>query len=74
MMKNTMTPEHERQGREPDDTRTVLRSAVEEGYFGVPREISLAELSEKHDLSTKEASERLRYGVDKLVRDELLGN
>jgi predicted DNA binding protein len=66
-----MDPKHCSQ-RLSDDQLTLLRSAVTEGYFAVPRAISLDELGENHGLSDREASEQLRRDVDHLVRDELL--
>jgi predicted DNA binding protein len=47
--------------------RDLLRNAVREGYFEVPRKISLAKLAEKHEISSQDASEKLRRGLDVVV-------
>ncbi|MFB6188310.1 MAG: helix-turn-helix domain-containing protein [Halapricum sp.] len=49
--------------------RDLLRSAVREGYFKVPREISLVELADIHDVSDREASQQLRRGLDAVLQD-----
>ena len=49
--------------------RELLQSAVREGYFKVPREVSLVDLAEIHGLSDREVSERLRRGLNVVVRD-----
>lgn len=51
--------------------RTALVTAVELGYYGVPREASLADVADELGVSTQAASERLRRGVDSFVRNEL---
>lgn len=59
----------------PELTETqeqLLQSAVNAGYFKVPREISLVELATNHSMSGKEASQELRRGVDAVVRDATL--
>lgn len=55
-----------------EDQRELLQNAVREGYFKVPREVTLVELAETHGLSDREASERIRHGLDVLVRDATL--
>lgn len=40
----------------------TLRAAYEQGYYAVPRELSLNELAEKMDVSHQALSERLRRG------------
>lgn len=52
--------------------RELLQTAVEEGYLKVPREITLVELAEIHDISDIEASRQLRRGLDVITRDVLL--
>lgn len=53
-----------------DDTEEqVLRLAVEEGYFKVPRETTLIELSEQLGMSDVETSKRLRRAVDQALCD-----
>ena len=49
--------------------REILASAIESGYFGVPRGISMVELAAKHDISDQAASERLRRGLSNLLGD-----
>lgn len=49
--------------------RSHLQDALAEGYFKVPRQISLVELAEKHELSSREASEELRHSIDIVARD-----
>ena len=51
--------------------RELLRSAVDEGYFAVPREIALCDLAAAHGMSSQEASEHLRRGLDTVVRNAL---
>jgi predicted DNA binding protein len=46
----------------------LLQSAVREGYFNVPREVTLVDLAERHGLSDRDASEQIRRGLDVLVR------
>jgi predicted DNA binding protein len=60
---------------EPDLTaeqRELLRAAVRRGYFEVPRRVSLADLAEEQGVSDREASERLRRGVEAMVSDAVL--
>lgn len=52
--------------------RTTLVTALQSGYFTVPREVSLTELAEQQDLSHQALSERLRRGMDNLVESTLL--
>ena len=62
-------------GREPQtasNQRELLHTAVHEGYFKVPREVSLVELAAQHNISDQEFSERLRHEIDKLVRETSL--
>ena len=49
--------------------RDLLRSAVREGYFELPRRVSLVDLASEHGISDHEASEELRRGLDVVVRD-----
>lgn len=48
--------------------RTLLRSAVQEGYFKIPRETTLLSLADSHDMSDREVSEEIRAGLDTLLR------
>lgn len=50
----------------------LLQSAAHEGYFKVPREITLVDLAEIHGISDKETSQQLRRGLDVIVRDATL--
>jgi|AntDeeMetagen134_2_1112570.scaffolds.fasta_scaffold00361_19 predicted DNA binding protein len=56
---------------EPDTE--LLRTAVERGYFRVPRQTSLVDLADAHDISDVEASERLRTELDTALREHLDG-
>jgi len=47
-----------------DTQRTLLRAAVREGYFKTPRETTLVELADQHDISDRDASELLRSALD----------
>lgn len=56
------------------DTDTdLLQTAVERGYFKVPRQISLVSLADAHDISDIEASQRLRTEIDTVLREHLSG-
>lgn len=50
----------------------ALVRAAREGYFQVPRKVSLQDVAEGMDISHQALSERLRRGVDALVEDTLL--
>jgi hypothetical protein len=47
--------------------REALRVASERGYFKVPREVTLRELSDQLGVSEQAVSQRLRRGLDSLV-------
>lgn len=51
--------------------REALRIAAEWGYFKVPREVTLRELSEHFGVSEQAVSQRLRRGLDNLVAGSL---
>ena len=51
--------------------REALETAVEAGYFGVPRRASLADIADELGVSTQAVSERLRRGVTTLVQNAL---
>lgn len=55
-----------------DDQRELLRSAVREGYFEVPRKATLTDLAAANDMSEREASEQIRSSLDVLLRDAVL--
>lgn len=48
-----------------------LKLACEHGYFGIPREVSLEELSEVQGISHQALSERLRRGTQQLITQSL---
>ena len=55
-----------------DEQRETLVTAQREGYYRIPREISVAELAETFGLSANSISQRLRRGCDALVRSTLI--
>jgi len=54
--------------------REALLCALEEGYFEVPREITLQRLAEKLDISDTATSQRLRRGTEKLLIEFVNGD
>jgi predicted DNA binding protein len=52
--------------------RRTLAVAAQRGYFDVPRRTSLADLADELDVSSQAASERVRRGLDSLVKETLL--
>lgn len=62
----------ESQGRDTlpltDVQRDTLLTAVEMGYFSVPREASAEDLADRLDVSHQAVSERLRRATESLVR------
>lgn len=58
-------------GRLTDEQRAVLETAVAEGYFDIPRGISLAELGARHGITGQSASERLRRAEKRLAEAAL---
>lgn len=55
-----------------DEQRETLVTAQKEGYYHIPREISVAELAEKFGISSNSISQRLRRGCDTLIRATLI--
>ncbi|MDS0293052.1 bacterio-opsin activator domain-containing protein [Halogeometricum luteum] len=51
--------------------RETLRTASREGYFEIPRRLSMQELAEKLGLSSNAVSQRIRRGTGNLVRNTL---
>jgi hypothetical protein len=49
----------------------VLLTALERGYFEVPRKVTLSAVADELDISTQAASERLRRGLTTLLRRTL---
>ncbi|PSP55620.1 bacterio-opsin activator [Halobacteriales archaeon QS_1_67_19] len=56
------------------EQRRALVTAQREGYFDVPRRMSLDELGEKLDITGQSTSERLRRGVSTLISNTLLSD
>jgi len=56
-----------------DEQREALQTALEEGYFAVPREITLVELAEKLGISDSAVSQRIRRGLTKLLTTNFAG-
>ena len=54
-----------------DEQRGVISTALSEGYFAVPRQITLTELSEKVELSDIETSQELRRALSQHLRETL---
>ena len=54
--------------------REALLYALKEGYFEVPREITLQRLAEKLDISDTATSQRLRRGTEKLLIEFVSGD
>lgn len=52
--------------------RDVLVTAVERGYYEIPREISTRELAKEFDISHQSLSETLRRGTENLVTTHLV--
>lgn len=52
--------------------RETLAMAAREGYFSVPKDISLVGLADQLGISDQATSERLRRGMDRLIRATLL--
>lgn len=51
--------------------QALLQSAIREGYFDVPRQISTAKLAEKHEMGSQEVLEEIHQGVGIAVRDHI---
>ncbi|WP_224447375.1 helix-turn-helix domain-containing protein [Haloprofundus salilacus] len=54
------------------EQRSALTLAVEHGYFGVPREVSLQEIADELGISQQAASERVRRGAETVLQSVLL--
>lgn len=67
----TATPRQEMGGL-TEAQRDALVAAVEAGYFAIPREATMADVAARLDVSEQAASERLRRGIDHLVRNILI--
>jgi predicted DNA binding protein len=56
-----------------DEQREALQTALKEGYFAVPREITLVELADQLGISDSAVSQRVRRGLTKLLTTNLAG-
>lgn len=54
-----------------DEQREALRTASEAGYYDVPRDATMGDVSERLDISHQTLSERFRRAHEKLVANEL---
>lgn len=50
----------------------ALVTAVEMGYYAIPRDASIRELADELEISHQAVSERLRRGIENAVRDMLI--
>lgn len=66
-----MTSTKDGRGSLTGEQRQFLEMAQQEGYFNVPREVSLNELGEESSISSQEASELLREGLNIAVRNQV---
>lgn len=57
-----------------DEQRETLVTALEAGYFSVPRETTLVELGEAMHLSDSAVSQRMRRGLSALISATLLSD
>lgn len=53
--------------REQQQDIEMALLAAEEGYFEVPRKVSLVMLAEQKGISDREASQRIRRGVETVI-------
>lgn len=51
--------------------KEVIKLAWRQGYFSIPREVSLSDLADELNISRQAASERLRRGLWKLVSNSV---
>lgn len=57
-----------------DEQQDILEVAYENGYWDVPRAVTLAELADRLDISSNAASQRLRRATKTLVGEDLSGD
>lgn len=55
----------------PEQYRTI-RTAYDEGYFEVPRRVTLSDLADRFGISDNAVSQRLRRGLSTLVEETLV--
>lgn len=56
-----------------DTQQALVQSAVQNGYFKIPREASTIELADKNNMSSREAFEEIIRALDIILRDADLG-
>lgn len=54
-----------------DTQRQLVESAVNEGYFEVPRQTTLVDIAAEQNLSDVEASRELRQAIDVILTEAL---
>lgn len=54
-----------------DPQRELVEYAYDEGYFNVPRAVTLAELGDRLGISDQAVNERLRRGLQTLIASTL---
>jgi predicted DNA binding protein len=54
--------------------REVIITALEEGYFEIPRDTNLVEIAEELDISNQAVGERMRRAVAKLARSTVIAS
>lgn len=64
---NPIEPPHETIQQVTESQRNLIQRAYEEGYFEIPRQITLAELGEDLGISGQSVNERLRRGLSNLI-------
>lgn len=64
-----MGSNHSPQSKLSDTQKALLRSAVRNRYFEVPRGVSTPELAEANGLSSREANEEITRAIDIVLRD-----
>lgn len=55
-----------------DRQHEVLVSAFHEGYFEIPKKVTLKELAEKHGVSHQAVSEQIRRGIHQVLQQTLI--
>ena len=57
-----------------DKQHEVIATALEMGYFEIPRDCTLQDLASELDISHQAASERLRRGMKTIVESNMISN
>lgn len=68
---NPVQPTHRVDRSMTDSQRRLVEHAYDEGYFKVPRRITLVELGEQLGISDQAVNERLRRGLQALIASTL---